>query len=377
MAMTHRERVVAALNHEPPDRVPIDLGSTRVTSVAVAEYESLKAHFGIQRETRVIDRIQQTAAVDEEILVALDIDTRPILPNPPDDVRDRTLPDGRWLDEWGVIRRLSPDGYYYDLDVCPLAGEPDLADLEAYRWPDPEDPGRYRGLREQAEELRSRTDYAVVGHAPGGWIHTSQYVRGFEGWYTDFAARPDFIVELMRRIRDITVRMAVLFLQEVGPYLDVVATGDDIGAQRGLQVSPKMYRKWIHPLQREQFQAFREHTDAKIFYHTCGNVYTVLDDLVEAGVDILNPVQVSATDMGDTARLKREFGDRLCFWGGIDTSHVLPRGTVDDVKAEVDRRVGDLGRDGGYVLGPVHNIQPDVPVENILGMFEHARCKGL
>ena len=130
--MTHRERVLAALNHEQPDRVPMDLGSTRVTSVSVAFYERLKAHFGIKRETRIIDRIQQAVAVDEEILAALDVDTRAVLPNPPDRVRDEMLPDGRWKDEWGVIRRMSPDGYYYDLDVCPLAGEPDVGDLDGY-----------------------------------------------------------------------------------------------------------------------------------------------------------------------------------------------------------------------------------------------------
>ncbi len=371
--MTHRERVRAALNHETPDRVPMDLGSTRVTSVSVAAYERLKAHFGIRRETRVIDRIMQTAAVDEEILSALEIDTRPVLPNPPDRVRDRTLPDGRWTDEWGVVRRLSPDGYYYDLDVSPLSGEPDLESLDRYPWPDPDDPGRYRGLREQAKRLQAETDYALVGHAPGGWIHTSQYLRGFEGWYIDLALRPDFIVALMQRVRDVTLQMAARFLDAVGPYIDVVATGDDIGAQRGLMVSPEMYRALIYPLQQEQFRTFRAHTEAKIFYHTCGDVYPVLEEMIQMGVEILNPVQVSAAEMGDTVRLKREFGDRLSFWGGIDTFEVLPRGTADEVRAEVDRRVRELGAGGGYVLNAVHNIQPDVPVENILAMYDHGK----
>ncbi|MDP6776724.1 MAG: uroporphyrinogen decarboxylase family protein, partial [Candidatus Latescibacteria bacterium] len=300
-------------------------------------------------------------------------DTRSVLPNPPDRVRDRELPDGRWQDEWGVVRRLSPDGYYYDLDVCPMAGDPDLEVLERHPWPDPEDPGRYRGLKERVETLRKETDFAIVGHAPGGWVHTSQYLRGFEGWYADLALRPDFATALMEKIRDLVLKMAARFLEEVGPYLDVVATGDDIGAQRGLMISPAMYRELILPLQREQFRTIRAHTDAKIFYHTCGDIYPVLDDLVELGVEILNPVQVSAAEMGDTERLKREYGDRLSFWGGVDTFEVLPKGTPEDVRAEVDRRVEVLGRGGGYVLNAVHNLQPDVPVENIIAMYEHGK----
>jgi uroporphyrinogen decarboxylase len=177
----------------------------------------------------------------------------------------------------------------------------------------------------------------------------------------------------MEKIRDLVLKMAARFLEEVGPYLDVVATGDDIGAQRGLMISPAMYRELILPLQREQFRTIRAHTDAKIFYHTCGDIYPVLDDLVELGVEILNPVQVSAAEMGDTERLKREYGDRLSFWGGVDTFEVLPKGTPEDVRAEVDRRVEVLGRGGGYVLNAVHNLQPDVPVENIIAMYEHGK----
>lgn len=371
--MTHRERVVAALNHQPTDRVPFDLGSTRVTSITVGAYERLKRHFGVTRENVLTDRMQQTVRVDEEILEALDIDTRPLLPGPPDCSREAFFPDGRWRDEWGVIRRPQPQGYYWELDECPLAREPTLEDLESYPWPDPDDPGRYRGLREQARHWRETTDYALVGHVPGGWIHISQYLRGFEGWYMDLACRPDFAVALMVRVRDLTLRMAEHFLKAVGPYLDVVATGDDIATQKAPMVSPSMYRDLIKPLQREQFSFFHAHTPAKVFYHTCGSVYALLPDLIEIGVEILNPVQVSAAEMGDTARLKREFGADLCFWGGIDTQHILPHGTPEEVRAEVRRRIADLAPGGGYILNAVHNIQPDVPVENILALYEAGR----
>jgi len=371
--MTHRERVIAALNHEETDRVPMDLGSTRVSGINVMAYERLKQHFGLEKETVVVDQMQNLARVDEEILEALDLDCVLLLAGAPDRSQAQFLPDGRWKDEWGVIRRLQPKGYYYELDVSPLAGPKTLDDLETYPWPDPDDPGRTRGLAEMARRLREETDYALVGHAPGGWVHTAQYLRGFEDWYMDLALQPDFAVELMRRCRDVTLRMAANFLDAVGEYLDVVATGDDIATQNGPMMSPGMYRDLIKPLQREQFALFHEKTKAKVFYHSCGSVYKLLEDLIEIGVDILNPVQVSAADMGDTARLKREFGDRLCFWGGIDTQRVLPRGTPDDVRAEVKRRIADLAVNGGYVLNAVHNIQPDVPLENLLALYEAGR----
>lgn len=368
--MTHRERLLAALNHQETDRVPMDLGATRVTSITVPVYERLKRHFGVERKNVIIDKMQQVVLVDEEILQTLDIDTRGVFPKAPDRSRDIILPDGRWQDEWGVIRRKPPGGHYYDLDVSPFAGQSTIKGIEEYPWPDPDDPGRSRGLREYALKLRQETDYGIVGHVQSGWIHTSQYMRGFEVWFTDLIERPDFIVSFMERIRDLTLRMAGHFLDAAGDLIDVVAVGDDIAHQNGPMVSPKMYRELIWPLQKVQFKFLREHTHAKIFYHTCGSVYQIIPDIIDLGVDILNPIQVSAKDMGDTRRLKAEFGDRLCFWGGIDTFRVMPHGTVNDVKAEVRRRIGDLSVGGGYVLNAVHNIQPDVPVENIIAMYE-------
>lgn len=189
----------------------------------------------------------------------------------------------------------------------------------------------------------------------------------------DFATQPEVIVAVMKRARDATLEMARRFLDEVGRYLDVVATGDDIGAQTGLQISPAMFREFIYPLQSEQFAVFRSGTDAKIFYHTCGDVYSVIEDLIDEGVDILNPVQITAGEMQDVERLKDRFGDRLSFWGGVDTMRVLPGQSEAEVRAEVDRRLDILGRNGGYVLCPVHNVQPDVSVENLLTLYDQGR----
>jgi uroporphyrinogen decarboxylase len=182
---------------------------------------------------------------------------------------------------------------------------------------------------------------------------------------------PEFVHAVLRRITDLCLAALGRFLDIAGPYLQIVKMGDDLGTQNGPQMSPQTYRAAIKPYHAELFGAIKERTDARVFLHSCGSVYRLLPDLVEAGVEILNPVQVSAQDM-DTARLKAEFGDRLSFMGAIDTQHVLPHGAVDDVRREVERRIVDLGPGGGYILAPVHNVQADVPPENLVAMYRHA-----
>jgi len=173
----------------------------------------------------------------------------------------------------------------------------------------------------------------------------------------------------MDRALQYQIDLAHSLLRGVGNKVDVVVYGDDVGVQQGLMISPQIYRQYLKPRQCKLFQAIREETKAKIHYHTCGSVYPLIPDFIEIGVDILNPIQVSAKDM-DPARLKREFGEWLSFWGGVDTQRVLPRGTPEEVKEEVRRRIEEMGKGGGYVLGAVHNIQPDVPPENIVALFE-------
>jgi uroporphyrinogen decarboxylase len=166
------------------------------------------------------------------------------------------------------------------------------------------------------------------------------------------------------------------YLDAVGPYIDLITFSDDLGSQRAPLISPRMYRRMIKPYQAEVIAAIKKRSKAKVFFHSCGNVYPFIGDLIEIGVDVLNPVQVSAGEMGDTGRLKREFGDKITFCGAIDTRWVLPHGTPDDVRGEVRRRIRDLAPGGGYILAAVHCIQPDVPPENVLAMFDEARVAG-
>lgn len=370
--MTHRERVQLAVNHEEPDRVPFDLGGTFATSINVAAYERLRSHLGIQSETVLASRRSQIPVLDERVLAALDIDTRCVLPGGPDKRPETLLPDGSYQDEWGVVRSKPSTGHYID-SVNPLAGEYlSVTDVESYDWPDPDDPGYTRGVAERARRLHEGTDYAVILCLPVGIVHQSQFQRGYEQWMVDILGNQEVFEALLDRTLDIWLRMSGNLLEAAGPWADIVMWGDDIAGQNGCLVSPDLYRRLIKPRHRRIFDFIKARTRAKVMYHCCGSVYSIIPDLIDMGMDILTPVQVDAASM-DTALLKREFGHQVTFWGGIDTHRVLAFGTPSDVRGEVRRRLRDMAPGGGYVLNAVHNIQPEVPPENIVAMFETGR----
>jgi uroporphyrinogen decarboxylase len=204
------------------------------------------------------------------------------------------------------------------------------------------------------------------------FVHASQYLRGFRDWFMDFASDRKLLAALFDAVLEVNLAACKETLEEVGAEVDVLLTADDLGLQGGLMVSPEAYRALIKPRHKRYFQLMHDLSLAKVLFHTCGSVADILGDLVEIGVDVLHPVQVAAAKM-EPAQLKKQWGAKLAFWGAIDTQRVLPFGSVADVKAEVERRIEELGAGGGYVLGAVHNIQPDVPLENILAMYRHAR----
>ncbi len=378
--MTHRERVMAALAGQEPDRVPMDLGGARITSMHTVAHRRLKAHLGLNiapggSEEVIINRMMQTAQVDERILERLDIDTRGVALGMPDSAPDLEMGEGRYMDEYQVVRYKPANSHYYDLAGSPLKGDITLADVAKFKWPDPLDPGRFRGLRERTRRLKEETDYAVILSLPPGFVHITQYLRGFEDWFMDLRANQKVIGALFDACEEHLELMFEEALRQAGDLIDIVCCSDDVAHQGGPLCHPDVYRQLIKPRHQKLYDVVHAHTKAPILYHTCGSVVKILDDLIEEGVNILNPVQVAAKDM-DTAMLKQRFGDRLSFWGGIDTQHVLPHGTVEDVKAEVERRIRDLAPGGGYVVNAVHNIQPDVPPENVLALFQHARAVG-
>lgn len=377
-AMTPRRRVEMALSHHEPDRVPLDLGTGGSSSLVPEAYARLAAYFGITAPARPVPHILRLAMVDETILQALEIDTRPVYMRPARRGMRPCSEPGHFYDDWGVKWREVDTGLsvFREIAESPLANAA-VADLDDYPWwPDPLDPDRYAGTRDDAERLFHESDYAVIG-CPGfnGVWERAWYLCGFERMLASLVADPEFVHAVLRRVTDVCMAVMGRYLELTGPYIQMIKMGDDLGAQNGPQMSPKTYRAVIKPYHRELFDCIRSRTQARIFLHTCGSVYRLLPDLIDVGVEVLNPVQVSAADM-DTRRLKAEFGDRLSFMGAIDTQRVLPFGAPEDVKREVERRIADLAPGGGFILAPVHNVQADVSPENLATMYRHGRAVG-
>lgn len=372
--MTPRERVMATLNHQEPDRVPVDLGQAGGDGITSVAYENLVRYLGLpDRSIRIKHKFAREALVDEDVLRRLRIDLRFVEPGAPDGWTDEQIDEGSYKDEWGVVRTMPPGGYYYDLTGSPLAHDGTMEAIEGHRWPDPSDQGRYRGLREQARYFHEETDYAVVANLNCSFFLRCFELRGWENFYMDLAGNTEFAEALMDRYLDIRLAIAGRALEEIGEYVDIImATSDDLGMIDRPLLSPPMYRRLIKPRQKRTFDFFRERSNAKLFYHNDGAIYPFIPDFIEMGVDALNPIQLNAAGMGDTKKLKAEFGDKLTFWGAIDTHHVLPHGTPEEVRREVRQRILDLGQGGGYVVCSVHNIQPEVPPENVVAMFDAA-----
>jgi uroporphyrinogen decarboxylase len=371
--MTPRDRVLAALAHREPDRIPFDLGGTRVTGIHARAYERLRPALGLEpRPARIADLTQQLAEVEPDVLDALDADVRLVSPRGSSTYRREIVErDGHYTytDEWGVGRRMPVDGgLYYDSYAPPLSGDVDLAAVDAYAWPDAADPARTAGMGDEARRIAGEGRAVAVGSICGGLTEGLFKIRGFEEGYMDLAGDPDLARRVMERVLEVKLAYWERALPEVGADVDVLVEADDLGGQDRTLFSPRTYRELVKPLHRELFDYLHARTDAKVFFHTCGAVRELIPDLIDIGVDILNPVQVSATNM-DTAELKRDFGRDIVFWGGgVDTQRVLGAGTPQQVRAEVLRRVGDLRGNGGFVFAAVHNIQPNVPAENILAM---------
>ncbi len=373
--LSPRERVLCALNHEEPDRVPIFFGTSGVTTMLAPAYKRFKAYLEIpEGEVQLLSQSFQYVRLDEEVMLRFGSDGRPLLPGAAPSPLRRQKSDNCFVDEWGIEYERRASSPYYEYAVYPLR-DATVDDLDKYPWPAFSHPGRFTGLAEEARAVQA-AGYATVLMSGISPFEQAQGLRGIDTFLADLILNPEFASALLRRLTDLTLAGALTALEQVGEYVDVFLMGDDLGSQQAPLISPKMYRRMIKPYHAKLIAAIKSKTKAKVFFHSDGNIYPLIGDLIDAGVDILNPVQVSAQDMGDTARLKREFGNHLSFNGAIDTQWVLPHGTPDDVRQEVRRRIKDLGPGGGYVCSAVHCIQPDVPPENVCAMFEEAAIAG-
>jgi len=376
--MTSRERVLAALDHREPDRVPIDLGGNQ-TGIHKFAYRALVEHLGLDEPIEIMDAVQQLARPSEAVLGRLRVDTRYVHAGAATGFEGGILRAERggriWhdlVDEFGVRWSMPEDSpLYMDITHHPLA-EATIADVADYPWPRGDDPGRFEGLRERALAIRNETPYAVVSGISGVVYEICWYMRGLERWLMDTLERPEFCEAVLERTLGFWLDWFDAFLREVGDVVDVIMIGDDIAGQSGPLFRPEFYRRVVKPRQKKLVQTIRSRTDAKIWYHTCGACRAFIPDLLDNGIDVLNPVQISAADM-DPAELKAEFGDRLSFWGGgIDAQHVLPHADPATVREHVRRNLEALKPGGGYVFNNVHNLQAGVPPENVLAMYDAA-----
>jgi uroporphyrinogen decarboxylase len=380
--MSARQRVLKALNHETPDRVPIDLGGFQ-TGIHRSAYVQLLDYLGIRDEVTILDPVQQLARPCERLLEQFHVDTRYVIAHGPESFTggiERNTRAGRlWhdlKDEFGVVWSMPDDQpLYMDISHHPLASAT-LADLADYPFPTGDDPTRFTGLREQAQTLRRETPYALSTGIGGVVYEICWYMRGLERWFIDMIENPAFCEALLDRTLAFWLGYYTEFLKEIGDLVDVVMIGDDIGCQSGPLFSPQFYRRVVKPRQRELVQHIKSLTSAKIWYHTCGSVRQLIPDLLDNGIDILNPVQISAADM-DPRDLKTDFGNKLVFWGGgIDTQKILSFAGPDEVREHVRRNLEAFKPGGGYVFNSVHNIQAGVPPENIAALFAAAHMHG-
>ena len=373
--ISHKQRVLMALNHQEADRIPFDLGSTGNTGITKIAYDNLKKHLGITSETVVLIKSLQLVEVEEAVLKRFDIDTRGVWTGGSTDWQDISTGTGKYIDEWGVEWYKPESSLYYDTISSPFGEGLSKKVLDSYKWPDPCNIGRISGIREKIKYYRENTDCAVVLYIVGGFVTISQRLRGFEGWLEDILLEPELIGELLDHTLEYQQKLAEAAMEAANYDFDIVHFGDDLGTQNGLMISPESYRKIIKPRQAKLFATVKEKSNAKILYHSCGSNIEIFEDLIEIGMDAYNPVQYKTRGM-DCEILKKRFGDRVTFWGGIDTSRVLPSGTTNEVNEEVHKVIKIFSPNGGYVLNPVHNIQPDVPPENVCEMFDSALIYG-
>lgn len=367
--MTSRERVVTALNHREPDRVPFDC------TFSYGGYNRLAEYLGFTASKPVMPgSTWLSVSAPMELLRIMKVDLLYVglnrWPNAP--VFEYGI--DTFTDEWGITYRkaANPTGVHYEFADHPLK-DASVEDLADYPWPDPTDPGLTAGLEEKARILYETTDFALVGKFSNSIYETAFMLRGVEQWYMDLVLNPAFVEALMDRLTDIAICLLEAGLKTMGQYVQIVRlAGDDMGHQRGTIMSPRMFRRLVKPRFMRLYGAAKRlmseyAPDAKLKAHTDGDVYPIIPDYIECGLDVLNPVQPYVAEM-DHEVLKAEFGERLSFHGGMDIQGVLPFGTPQDVTAEARKVMSALGRGGGYILAPTHYVQPDVPPENLIAL---------
>jgi uroporphyrinogen decarboxylase len=381
--MNSRERVLTALSHREPDRVPYDLGALGPSGISIQAYRNLLGYLHSEEKGEVGDIASQRAKLSEDFLRRFRVDTRSF----------RVRPQGSWslqmreeagysffYDEWGIGRKRAVDqGLHFFIFHHPLA-EVETSDLPRFPWPDPLDPNRLAGVENEMAALRKAADPAfVLGSSfSSGLLQFGAQLEGHERFFTGLVLDPRRAEWLLDKLLELKVKFYRNVLDRMGEWIDVVCEMDDFGHQQSLWVSAAMFRRLIKPRYAELFSFIKKRYGKKILLHSDGAIYPLIPDIIEMGVEILNPVQVGAQGMGDTRKLKKEFGDALSFWGGgVDIQRILPFATPQEVEGEVKRRIEDLAPGGGFVFAATQAIQPETPPENIVAMWNALQKYGV
>ena len=368
--LSHRERVALAFNHQEPDRVPIDFFGNASMMLDDA-YFRLRDHLGLDDSVAPIRKRSTANYYDERILEIFDVDFRRLfLASSPDFFRHHA--DGSYSDPWHIT--WHKEGIYVNVGRSPLA-DLDIDGVAQYEWPDPSQIWNAEGLAEKAKYLYENTDYALVARNPVtyGILDRGCVLRGTAQFMMDMALEPELAQLIIDGILDVHLKVYDMFLAAVGPYVHMVETGDDLGAQDNLLISPATYRQFIKPAQTKLNTLIKERApQAKIFMHNDGALTKIIPDLIESGVEILNPVQPSAKGM-ESEGLKRAFGDQVIFHGGVDQKP--QEGTEEGIRAEVRRRIDAFAPGGGYILTTCNTIV-NAPPENVVALFDEARTYG-
>jgi uroporphyrinogen decarboxylase len=376
MPLTSRERVLTAIHHEQPDRVPLVIGASNATGIKMRPYKGIKDIIGVQAPDRYIYDWPElgTAEIDEETMRRLHSDVRGVLDLEPEEIRKRNRernPHTDYVDSWGSGQTETSTGDWFP-GVHPLPEARTVEDLDAYQsWPDMSDPTRIAHIRASSERLAEENQFAILATP---WLlfpfERAFAMQGMDAFLLNMAKNPDFARAMLEKIAAYCKQLMGRLLEELGDNVDIIKIGDDLGTQESLMISPKMYREILKPIHADFISFIKTRTKAKIFFHSDGDVAPLIEDFIEIGVDILNPVQTSAGSMSDLHSLKKRFGKDIVFCGGIDTRRVLPFGSTEEVRQEVRRVMQILGPGGGCMIGPVHTVLNDVPPENVLAMVD-------
>ncbi len=373
--MNSRERVLATMSHQEPDRIPIVIGASNATGIKMSAYRGLKKMLGVEALDRYLYEWPElgTAQLDEKTLLRLGSDVRGILDREPEFVRSRNQsrePHSPCLDSWGSGQREISPGEWFP-GIHPLSEATTIMELNEYPWPDVDDPSRIAHTQSTASALKQAGEFAIMGTP---WLlfpfERAFAMQGMDTFLSNMVMRPAFAHALLKRIGEMCKGIMGNFLREVGDIIDIIKIGDDLGTQESLLISPKMYREFLKPIHADFIRFIKAQTNARVFFHSDGDVFPLIDDFIEIGVDILNPIQTSAGKMSNLKELKQRFGKDLTLCGGVDTHHYLPHGTPQQIKDEVKRVADILAPGGGYMLSSVHTIMNDVPPENILAMVD-------